>query len=145
MKIKIHRKEGVQMPTYATTGSAGMDIRAFITEPITLTPFTPTKIPTGIFIEIPLGYECQIRPRSSFGLKGISIPNSPATIDSDFRGELMVILNNQTNTDYTIENGERIAQMVFAEYTIAELEDTPLQALSETERGTGGLGSTGKF
>lgn len=120
-----------------------MDLRAFISEEITLKPLERQAIPTGLFIELPQGYEAQLRPRSGLALNhGISLPNSPATIDSDYRGEIKVILINLSNQDFVIKNGERIAQMIIAKYE--QIEWTQATELSETERGAGGFGHTGK-
>ncbi len=131
------------MPAYETKGSAGMDVRAFISEDIVLKPLERKLIPTGLFIELPEGYEAQLRPRSGLAFKhGISLPNSPATIDSDYRGEIKIALINLSNEDFTIKNGERIAQMIIARHEQAEL--IPVETLSETQRGAGGFGSTGK-
>jgi dUTP pyrophosphatase len=130
------------LPVYATPGSAGMDIKAFIETPVTLQPLERQLIPTGLFIELPEGYEAQIRPRSGLAIKqGITCLNSPGTVDSDYRGELKVILINLSNTPQTITNGDRIAQMVFAKTEKAAL--FLVQQLSDTVRGEGGFGHTG--
>lgn len=130
------------MPQYETIGSAGMDIRAFVQEEIVLMPFERKLIPTGLAIELPEGYEAQLRPRSGLANKhGITLPNSPATIDSDYRGEIKVGLINLSSESYRIKNGDRIAQMVIARYEKVDFEEVEL--LSETNRGTGGFGSTG--
>ena len=143
MQIKIVNQSSHPLPRYETTGSAGMDLKANTTQPITLGPLERALIPTGLFIELPLGYEAQIRPRSGLSIKkGLSLVNAPGTIDSDYRGEIGIIMVNLSNTPQTIEPGERIAQMVIARYeqiTWAEVE-----VLSATERGSGGFGSTGK-
>lgn len=143
MQVKIINQSAHPLPKYETTGSAGMDLRANTTEPITLQSLERTIIPTGLFIELPIGYEAQIRPRSGLSIKkGLSLVNSPGTIDSDYRGEIGIIMVNLSNEAQTIEPGERIAQMVIAKYeqvTFAEVE-----VLSETDRGAGGFGSTGK-
>lgn len=131
------------LPTYATSGSSGLDIRANIQEPITLNPLERALIPTGLFLEIPSGYEAQIRPRSGLALKqGITCLNSPGTIDADYRGEIKVILINLSNEPQTIHIGDRIAQMVFMQ--IEQVQIIAVNIINETERGTGGFGHTGK-
>lgn len=131
------------MPAYATEQSAGMDLRASLTESVTLKPMERRLIPTGLYIELPAGYEAQIRPRSGLALKkGITVLNTPGTIDADYRGEIGVILINLSAEPFVIENGERICQMVIARYESAELIE--VEELSETERGEGGFGHTGK-
>lgn len=131
------------MPQYATEHSAGMDLRANLSEPVILQPLERTIIPTGLFIELPEGYEAQIRPRSGLAAKhGISVLNSPGTIDADYRGEIGVILANISNEPFTITDGERICQMVIAQYTKAEMVE--VEQLSSSERGAGGFGSTGR-
>lgn len=143
MQVKIINKSAHPLPKYETTGSAGMDLRANTTEPITLQSLERTIIPTGLFIELPIGFEAQIRPRSGLSIKkGLSLVNSPGTIDSDYRGEIGIIMVNLSNESQTIEPGERIAQMVIAKYEQVKLEEVAI--LSETDRGTGGFGSTGK-
>jgi dUTP pyrophosphatase len=144
LRIKVKRlKQGVKLPSYETSGSAGMDIRACLEEDRTLESGERSLIPTGLAFEIPEGFEAQIRPRSGLAIKnGISVLNSPGTIDSDYRGELSVILINLSKKTETIRNGDRIAQIIFAPLTRAQLEETAL--LSETERGEGGFGSTGR-
>lgn len=143
MKVKIINKSNNPLPHYATTGSAGMDLRANIEAPITLAPLERKVIPTGLFMELPMGYEAQIRPRSGLALKkGLSIPNAPGTIDSDYRGEIGVILINLSNQSIDITPEERIAQMVIAKYEQVTWES--VTALAESERGEGGYGSTGK-
>jgi dUTP pyrophosphatase len=143
MQILVVNKSKHPMPQYATEHSAGMDLRANINEPIVLQPLERTIIPTGLFIELPEGYEAQIRPRSGLAAKyGISVLNSPGTIDADYRGEIGVILANVSNTPVTITDGERICQMVIAQYTKAEIVE--VAELSSSERGTGGFGSTGR-
>jgi dUTP pyrophosphatase len=143
MKIKIINNSNNPLPAYETTGSAGMDLRAFIAEEMMLKPLERKLIPTGLFLELPDGYEAQIRPRSGLAFKhGISLPNTPATIDSDYRGEIKVALINLSNENFTVKSGERIAQMIIAKYEKAEL--IQVQELSETKRGEGGFGSTGK-
>ncbi|WP_190810469.1 dUTP diphosphatase [Flagellimonas sp. S3867] len=142
MKIKIINKSDHQLPHYETPASAGMDLRANIKESITLKSLERTIVPTGLFIELPIGYEAQVRPRSGLAAKkGITVLNAPGTIDADYRGEVGVILVNLSTDDFTIENGERIAQMVIAKHERAEWVQT--EALSETDRGSGGFGSTG--
>ncbi|TLF46439.1 dUTP diphosphatase [Maribacter aurantiacus] len=142
MKIRIINKSEHELPHYETEASAGMDLRANIAEPITLKPLDRAIIKTGLFIELPIGYEAQVRPRSGLAAKkGITVLNAPGTIDADYRGEVGVILVNLSNTDFTIENGERIAQMVIAKHERAEWE--VVEELSETLRGAGGFGSTG--
>ena len=131
------------LPSYETSGSAGMDIRANIDEPIVLKTFERLAIPTGLYIELPEGYEAQIRPRSGLSLKsGLSIPNAPGTIDSDYRGEIKVIVANLSDREVIIHDGDRIAQMIIARYEKADWELT--DQIGDTERGTGGFGSTGK-
>jgi dUTP pyrophosphatase len=142
MTVKIINKSKNALPNYETEGSAGMDLRANITDPITLGPLERSMIPTGIFIELPMGYEAQVRPRSGLAAKrGLTCLNSPGTIDADYRGELKVILVNLSNEMQTIEPAERIAQMVIAKHErIIWSEAT---TLNETVRGAGGFGSTG--
>lgn len=143
MQIKIVNKSNNPLPHYATEHSAGMDLRAFVSEPIILKPLERRLIPTGLFIEIPEGYEAQIRPRSGLALKsGITCLNTPGTIDADYRGEIGVILINLSNQDFVINNGERICQMVINKYEKARLVE--VEELSETLRGEGGFGHTGK-
>ncbi|RRQ49984.1 dUTP diphosphatase [Maribacter algicola] len=142
MKIRIINKSNHELPHYETEASAGMDLRANIDQPITLRPLERAIIKTGLFMELPIGYEAQVRPRSGLAAKkGITVLNAPGTIDADYRGEVGVILVNLSNTEFTIENGERIAQMVIAKHERAEWE--PVEELSETLRGAGGFGSTG--
>ena len=143
MKIKIINKSNNPLPAYETRGSAGMDLRAFVQEDILLHPLERKLVPTGLFIELPEGYEAQLRPRSGLAFKhGISLPNSPATIDSDYRGEIKIALINLSNEPFIIKNGERIAQMIIARHEKAELIE--VTELTETKRGEGGFGSTGK-
>lgn len=143
MKIKIVNKSRHLLPEYATAFSAGMDLRANLEQPIVLKPLERSIVPTGIHIQLPPGYEAQIRPRSGLALKhGIGIVNSPGTIDADYRGEIGVILVNLSNQDFTIQDGERICQMVVAEHARVEWE--PVNTLDESERGSGGFGHTGK-
>lgn len=142
MKVEIVNKSKHELPKYATAGSAGMDIRANIEQPIVLKPLERCLVPTGLHIALPEGYEAQIRPRSGLALKkGLTVLNSPGTIDVDFRGEIGVILINLSSEDFTINDGERIAQMVIAHYEQAEWE--PVETLNDTERGTGGFGHSG--
>ena len=142
MKVKIINRSANSLPQYETSGSAGMDLRANLEESITLKPLERAMIPTGIFIELPQGFEAQVRPRSGLAAKkGISIANTPGTIDSDYRGEIKVILVNLSNETHAIDHGERIAQMVIAKYEQISWELT--EELSATERGAGGFGHTG--
>ncbi|MDK2773018.1 MAG: dUTP diphosphatase [Flavobacterium sp.] len=142
MQIKIINKSNHELPTYETLASAGMDLRANISESIILKPLDRTIVKTGLFIELPIGYEAQVRPRSGLAAKkGITVLNSPGTIDADYRGEIGVILVNLSNEDFTIENGERIAQLVIAKHERAEWFE--VEELTETSRGAGGFGSTG--
>ena len=143
MQINIINKSNNPLPAYETSGSAGMDLRAFIEEEIVLKPLDRKLVPTGLFIELPEGYEAQLRPRSGLAFKhGISLPNTPATIDSDYRGEIKIALINLSNENFTVKSGERIAQMVIAKHEKAEL--ILVETLNETKRGEGGFGSTGK-
>lgn len=142
IQVKIVNTSGLELPAYETHSAAGMDIRAAITEPVTLGPLERALIPTGLRIQLPRGYECQIRPRSGLALKhGISLVNTPGTVDADYRGDIGIIVINLSNTPYTITPGERIAQMVIKEYVRVKWE--PVTRLDETERGTGGFGHTG--
>ena len=142
MKINIINKSQHALPSYETIASAGMDLRANLTESIVIEPMDRALIPTGLFIELPIGYEAQIRPRSGLALKkGITCLNSPGTVDADYRGEIGVILANLSKETFVVENGERIAQMVIAKHERAEWVET--EELSTTERGAGGFGSTG--
>lgn len=142
MNIQIINKSQHALPHYETAASAGMDLRANLTESITLQPLERTIIKTGLFIELPIGYEAQVRPRSGLAAKkGITVLNAPGTIDADYRGEIGVILVNLSNESFTIENGERIAQLVIAKHERAEWIE--VSELSETTRGEGGFGSTG--
>ena len=143
MKINIINKSSNALPHYETIASAGMDIRAHLENEIVLPPMERVIIPTGLFMELPVGYEAQVRPRSGLAAKhGLTVLNSPGTVDADYRGEIGVILVNLSNTAFTIKNGERIAQMVIAKHDRAEWEE--VQSLSDTSRGTGGFGSTGR-
>lgn len=142
MKIKIVNKSHHPLPAYATELSAGMDLRANIDEPIVLKPMERRLVPTGLHIALPVGYEAQVRPRSGLALKkGITVLNAPGTVDADYRGDVGVILINFSDEPFTIEDGERIAQMVIARHEHAEF--VPVDVLDETERGEGGYGHTG--
>lgn len=142
VNIKIVNTSPFPLPSYQTIGSAGMDLCAILESPVTLQPLERAFIATGIYIELPLGFEAQVRPRSGLALKkGLTCLNSPGTIDSDYRGELRVILVNLSNTAQTIEHGERIAQMVISRVEQAVWQEVNI--LNETERGAGGFGSTG--
>lgn len=143
MQIKILNKSSNPIPSYETKFSAGVDLRANITEDVLLKPFERCLVKTGIFLEIPEGYEAQVRPRSGLALKkGISLVNSPGTIDADYRGEIGVILINMSQEDFTVSHGDRIAQLVFAKCEQADWIE--VEELNKTERGEGGFGSTGK-
>jgi len=143
MEVKIVNKSVYPLPEYATEHSAGMDLRADIKESITLEPLKRAMVPTGIYIELPEGYEAQIRPRSGLAAKhGISLVNTPGTIDADYRGEIKVIMVNLSDTPFVLNPGERIAQMVIARYE--RIKWNLVDELSESERGEGGFGSTGK-
>jgi len=140
--VKIINKSSHPLPSYQTSQSAGMDLRANNPEPIVLKPLMRAIVPTGLFIELPEGYEAQIRPRSGLAAKkGIGLVNSPGTIDADYRGEIGVIVVNLSNEEFTIENGERIAQMVIAKHEAASWQE--VESLNESDRGSGGFGSTG--
>ena len=142
MKVKIVNRSKHELPEYATEYSAGLDLRANIDSPVVLKPLQRMLVPTGLFIELPDGYEAQVRPRSGQAIThGISILNSPGTIDPDYRGEIKVVLANLSDTDFTLNPGERIAQMVVARFKRIEWE--PDERLSDSERGAGGFGSTG--
>lgn len=142
MKVKVINKSNNSLPEYATPLSAGMDLRAFITKPIILETLDRALIPTGLYIELPEGYEAQVRPRSGLAIKhGITVLNSPGTIDADYRGEICVELINLSNKPFTVEPNERIAQLVFNKYEQAEFIE--VKELSKTERGEGGFGHTG--
>lgn len=142
MKINIINRSKHALPTYATIHAAGMDLRANLSESVHLKPMERKLIPTGLYMELPVGYEAQVRPRSGLALKkGITVLNSPGTIDADYRGEIGVILINLSNENFIIEDGERIAQMVIAAYEQAEWVE--MKVLAETERGAGGFGHTG--
>ena len=142
LKIKVVNKGHQPLPAYATEQSAGMDLRANLDNPIVLQPLERRLIPTGIYIALPEGYEAQVRPRSGLALKkGITVLNAPGTIDADYRGEVGVVLINLSQEPFTVNDGERIAQMVFARYEQGNL--VPVEVLDETERGAGGYGHTG--
>ena len=142
MICKIVNKSKNATPTYATAQSAGMDLRANLEESVILKPMERAMIPTGLFIELPIGHEAQVRPRSGLAAKhGITVLNTPGTIDADYRGEIKVILINLSNEDFEIQNGERIAQMVIAKHETVQWEE--VDVLSDTERGAGGFGHSG--
>lgn len=144
MEVKIINKSDNQLPAYETVNSAGMDLRAYLPEgPVTLKPMQRMLIPTGLFMEIPEGYEGQVRPRSGLAIKnGITVLNTPGTIDADYRGEVKIILINLSDADFTINSGDRVAQIIFAK--CEQMEVINVETLSETERGAGGFGHTGK-
>ena len=146
MKVKIVNKSSYSLPKYETSASAGMDLKANIGEPIELAPLQRAMVPTGLFIELPVGYEAQVRPRSGLAAKhGISVLNAPGTIDADYRGEIKVILVNLSNEPFAINPGERIAQMVVAKHERVDWVDVEsVEQLEQSERGAGGFGSTGK-
>ncbi len=142
IKVKIINRSGNELPAYETPNSAGMDVRAYLDEPMVLAPMQRALVPTGLRVQLPVGHEMQIRPRSGLALKhGISIVNTPGTVDADYRGEIGVILINLSDTPFTINPGDRICQMVIAPYTRVTWEET--DRLDETERGDGGFGHTG--
>ena len=142
MKVEIINRSKHALPAYATDLSAGMDLRANLDEPVVLKPLERTLVPTGLFMALPAGYEAQVRPRSGLAIKkGITVLNSPGTIDADYRGEVCVILVNLSSEPFTIADGERIAQMVIARHE--QIEWQPVEVLGETERGAGGFGHTG--
>lgn len=143
MRVKIINRSDNSLPQYATAYSAGMDLRANLKEPFTLKPLERTLIPTGLFIELPAGYEAQIRPRSGLAVKhGITVLNSPGTIDADYRGEICVVLVNLSDKEFVIQHGERICQMVVATHATVQWDETT--NLEESDRGDGGFGHTGK-
>ncbi|MDO4218125.1 MAG: dUTP diphosphatase [Bacteroidales bacterium] len=144
MKVKVINRSHHQLPQYQSALAAGLDLRAFLPQgPITLKPLEHTLIPTGLFIELPVGYEAQVRPRSGLALKhGVTVLNSPGTIDADYRGEVCVLLVNLSNTPFIVNDGERIAQIIVAHHE--QVEWQPVEELSSTERGAGGFGHTGK-
>jgi dUTP pyrophosphatase len=140
--VKIINRSGMPLPEYATDAAAGMDVRACLSEPVTLEPLQRALIPTGLRMALPKGYECQVRPRSGLALKhGITVLNSPGTIDADYRGEVGIILVNLSQQPFVINPGERIAQLVVAQHS--RVEWLPVETLDETERGDGGFGHTG--
>lgn len=142
VEVKIVNKSPNELPSYSTDQSAGMDLRAWLQEPVVLQPMQRALIPTGIYIELPAGFECQIRPRSGLALKrGLTVLNSPGTIDADYRGEVCVILVNLSDTPQAIENGERVCQMIVARH--ATVVWRQVEQLGDTERGAGGFGHTG--
>ena len=142
MNVQIINKSKHQIPAYETEGSAGMDLRAELTESITLKPLERAIVKTGLFIALPVGFEAQVRPRSGLAAKkGITVLNSPGTVDADYRGEIGVILVNLSNEDFVINDGERIAQLVIAKHERVNWKE--VEVLNETERGSGGFGSTG--
>ena len=142
MKIKIINKSRHPLPKYETEASAGVDLRANIDSPVTLKPLERTIVPTGLFMELPIGYEAQVRPRSGLAAKkGVTVLNSPGTIDADYRGDVGVILVNLSNEEFVVEPGERVAQLVIAKHEQADWEE--VEVLGETSRGAGGFGSTG--
>lgn len=143
MTVKIINKSPYPLPSYATAGAAGLDVTAFLEEPVTLAPLQRALIPTGLYLEIPPGMECQVRPRSGLALKkGLTVLNAPGTVDADYRGEVGVILINLGSEPVSIEPGERVAQLVFAKYEQINWEST--EELAATGRGSGGFGHTGK-
>lgn len=143
MRVKIINKSNNSLPEYATAYSAGMDLRANLEESVTLKPLERALIPTGLFIELPVGYEAQIRPRSGLAVKhGISVLNSPGTIDADYRGEIRVVLVNLSNSEFVINHGERICQMIVAQHATVVWDQT--NELEDSDRGEGGFGHTGK-
>lgn len=143
MKVKIINRSAYDLPQYATAQSAGMDLKANITEPVTLGSLERAMVPTGLFVELPIGYEAQVRPRSGLAARcGVTVANSPGTVDADYRGEIKVILVNLSREPFTIQPGERIAQLVVARHERVEWEET--DRLGETDRGAGGFGSTGR-
>lgn len=143
MKVKVINNSHHPLPRYETPLSAGMDVRANLSEPIVLRPLERALVPTGLFVELPAGYEMQVRPRSGLAAKyGLTVLNAPGTVDADYRGEVKVILANLSNAEFTINDGERIAQLVVAQHAQVEWEEAV--ELSDTSRGAGGFGSTGK-
>jgi dUTP pyrophosphatase len=142
IKVQIINRSHHSLPQYATISSAGMDLRANLDEPVVIKPLERRLIPTGLFISLPVGFEAQVRPRSGLALKkGITVLNSPGTIDADYRGEVGIILINLSSEDWTVTDGERIAQMIVARHEQVEWE--PVQVLDETDRGAGGFGHSG--
>lgn len=142
MNVKIVNKSTNPLPQYATEYSAGVDLYSFIDEPITIKSLERAMIPTGIYIELPVGFEAQVRPRSGLAAKkGVTVLNTPGTIDADYRGEIKVILVNLSNKDFVVNNGERIAQMIISKFE--QVDWNSVQKLSQTDRGTGGFGHSG--
>ena len=142
MKVRIINRSHHQLPEYATPSSAGMDLRANLEEPIVLKPFERRLVPTGLFISLPVGYEAQVRPRSGLAIKkGITVLNSPGTIDADYRGEIGVIMINLSQDNFTVKDGERIAQMVITSHERVQWES--VESLDDTQRGAGGFGHSG--
>lgn len=143
MEIKVINRSGLELPSYETLGAAGMDIRAYVSEPVVIAPHSRAIVPTGLYVEIPVGFEMQIRPRSGLAAKkGVTVLNSPGTIDSDYRGQICIILYNTSAEDFVVENGDRVAQAVIARYERVEWSEVAV--LSDSSRGEGGFGSTGK-
>ena len=143
MKVKIINKSHHQLPQYATIQSAGVDLRANLSNPVVLAPMQRALIPTGLYISLPAGYEAQVRPRSGLAIKkGITVLNSPGTIDADYRGEICIILINLSQEEFVVNDGERVAQMIIARHEQAEWVE--VETLDETDRGAGGFGHTGK-
>lgn len=144
LEVKIINKSHHPLPSYETPESAGMDVRAFLEKPVTLQPLERALIPTGLYIQLPAGYECQIRPRSGLALRhGISIVNTPGTVDADYRGEIGIIVINLSNEPFTINDGERICQMVITDYSHVKWEE--VNELDPTKRGVGAFGHTGVY
>ena len=142
INVPVINKSPHQLPAYQTLAAAGLDVRAWLEKPVTLEPLQRTLVPTGLYMEIPEGYEAQVRPRSGLAYKfGVTVLNSPGTIDADYRGEIKVLLVNLSNEPYVIENGERIAQLVFAAH--AQVNWQQAEELAESQRGAGGFGSSG--
>ena len=143
MKVQIINKSHHQLPQYATIQSAGVDLRANLNDPVVLAPMQRALIPTGLYISLPAGYEAQVRPRSGLAIKkGITVLNSPGTIDADYRGEICIILINLSQEEFVVNDGERVAQMIIARHEQAEWVE--VETLDETDRGAGGFGHTGK-
>lgn len=142
LNVKIINRSRHELPSYATEGAAGMDVRANLDEPVTLLPMQRALIPTGLFMSIPVGFECQVRPRSGLAAKhGVTVANAPGTVDSDYRGEVKVILVNLSDVPFVINDGERVAQLVFARHE--RVDWISVDSLDDTERGEGGFGHTG--
>lgn len=142
IKVKVINRSHHDLPSYETFSSAGMDVRACLEHPMVIEPLHRVLIPTGLYIQLPQGHECQIRPRSGLALKhGITVLNTPGTVDADYRGEIKVVLVNLSDTPFVVNDGERICQMVITDYTHVEWE--PVERLDETKRGDGGFGHTG--